>query len=56
VVSGLTGGSQITGGNLHTCTVLAGGGARCWGRDAYGQLGNGTSSDSATPVVVQNYP
>ena len=35
------------------CALLSSGGADCWGSGADGQLGNGVSSNSATPVQVQ---
>jgi alpha-tubulin suppressor-like RCC1 family protein len=36
----------------HACIVTAGGAARCWGANAYGQLGNDSTVDSAVPVTV----
>jgi hypothetical protein len=52
-VPGLTGTTQIiaTGGGGY-CALLAGGTVKCWGPNNYGQLGDGTTTDSATPVAV----
>ncbi len=45
----------ISPGEHHTCAVTAAGAAKCWGRnDDYGQLGNGTKSNSPTPIQVNN--
>lgn len=52
-VSGLTGVDGIFAGEDHTCATVSGGTVRCWGRGSnYGQLGDGNSTDSATPVTV----
>jgi alpha-tubulin suppressor-like RCC1 family protein len=42
----------IAAGYNHTCAVLASGEARCWGWNAAGQLGDGTTTDSPTPLAV----
>ena len=54
-VLGLTSGvARIAAGNVHTCAVTTSGGAKCWGRDDYGQLGNDAALVSKpTPVDVQ---
>lgn len=35
----------VSAGGSHTCVVLAGGGVRCWGAGAEGQLGDGAHTD-----------
>jgi alpha-tubulin suppressor-like RCC1 family protein len=42
----------ISGGESHTCALKNDGSVWCWGSNAYGQLGDGTVTDSATPVKV----
>ena len=44
--------TQIAAGyGIHTCAVI-GGGAKCWGFNGSGQLGDGTQTDRDTPTGV----
>ena len=45
-------GNKITAGDQHTCAVNGAGGVLCWGSNANGELGNGTTTKSLTPVPV----
>ncbi|HET6953077.1 MAG TPA: hypothetical protein VFI47_22035 [Acidimicrobiales bacterium] len=49
---GAGGRTQITGGDVHACALTAAGGIRCWGGNAWGALGDGTTTDRWTPTDV----
>jgi alpha-tubulin suppressor-like RCC1 family protein len=44
--------ASVSAGALHTCVVTTAGGAKCWGNNVYGQVGNGTSSGVLVPADV----
>lgn len=43
---------RIAVGYYHSCAVTTSGGAKCWGYNAVGELGNNSNSNSLTPVDV----
>ena len=43
---------SISSGKDHTCSILDNGDLQCWGRNNHGQLGDGTSVHSNSPVDV----
>ncbi len=47
------GARALAAGDDHTCAVFADGGARCWGANYSGQLGNGTTALPGTGVLVE---
>ena len=51
-VPGLVGVSAIAIGGEHTCAILAGGRAECWGWNVRGQVGDGSTIDRHGPVEV----
>ncbi|MDX9719879.1 MAG: hypothetical protein RBU37_03965 [Myxococcota bacterium] len=44
--------TKVTAGLHHSCGITTDQAVYCWGDNQYGQLGNGTSTDSSLPVRV----
>jgi len=56
-VSGITGAVQVSYANSYACAVTAAGALWCWGSNASGQLGNGsTGVDFLSPVAPSYLP
>src|SRR5580658_2637833 len=52
-VKGLSDVTAVSAGGGHALALLADGRVMAWGYNAFGQLGDGTTSDSSTPVEVE---
>jgi alpha-tubulin suppressor-like RCC1 family protein len=52
-VSGIPGRpTQLAAGAVHTCALVQGGRAFCWGQNLQGQLGDGSTTNRPRPVPV----
>jgi alpha-tubulin suppressor-like RCC1 family protein len=52
VVGLASGVASVAAGSDHSCALLLDGSVQCWGGNATGQLGDGTSDDHTTPAPV----
>lgn len=52
VTSLLSGVAKIASASSHSCALLTSGAVKCWGYNAYGELGDGTRAARRTPVFA----
>ena len=55
-VSGALTFTALVAGNGHTCGLVSGGTAYCWGDNDYGQLGDGTSGVNGDTSANRTIP
>ncbi len=46
--------ATVAAGDAHACARLTSGAARCWGANASGEVGDGTTTDRYRPVAVRS--
>lgn len=51
-VSGISTARVLSAGYYYNCVLLQDSSVQCWGDNAQGQLGNGTTTSTTTPVAV----
>lgn len=47
---------SVAAGNDHTCAVTSLGAVKCWGRNDFGQVGDGSTDNRLSPVAVSGIP
>ena len=47
--------THVAAGGGHSCAIREDGTVWCWGRNDFGQLGDGTAADSSLPVKVPDF-
>ena len=55
-VQGIDNATYVTSAYTYSCALLTAGALKCWGRNQYGQLGDGTTTYSNVPVAVTGFP